>query len=100
MKYARRKSDFESDYSLKALGLSFPFPQREELSQLYSFAFPAHSRLVHRFQLLCKVFHSFQYTRKGSSASFYAILFDNRFVKIDYVVIVNDLLYCLCTELR
>ena len=43
--------------------------------------------LMHcRFRNKNVICHAFNYSRKGFSASFYAVLYNDTFVKIDYII--------------
>ena len=52
-----------------------------------------------RFRTNNITFHAFNYSRKGLSASFYTVLFNEMFVKIDYIISKGNQIYALCSEL-
>lgn len=44
-------------------------------------------------------YHTCSYSRKGLSASFYAVLYNETFVKIDYIISKGDRIDILCTDM-
>lgn len=66
----------------------------------YEFDACASDRAAFRFQSRDNGFHSQDYRKKLSSASYFALLKDNRFVRIDHIVCREEAILCLCTELR
>ena len=69
------------------------------LQQQYSFTFNEGDCFAYRFVANKTVFHAFSYARKLSSASYFAALYSNVFVRIDHIVVRENDVFCLCTEL-
>ena len=44
--------------------------------------------------------HSFAYKKKKSSASYFAVIQDNTFVRIDFIIVRCADILCLCTVLE
>ena len=65
----------------------------------YNVTFSESAVYVYRFRVNNLVFHSFAYPQKRSCASYYAVLDNGDFVRIDHIVNENGSLNCCCTSL-
>lgn len=91
-----------SNSGVKVIGpsISIPVEKMHSLSVEYELPISIHYRFYHRFQFMGKVFHSFMYSRKQSSASYYVSLQDDRFARIDHIIVANNAVLCLCTQFQ
>lgn len=66
------------------------------------YAFDSHSSCLFFFRFVHNsvIFHSYSYSRKQDSASYFAILENEVFVRIDHIVAQQEEIFCLCTELE
>lgn len=95
------KNDFTSNEycSLQTLGSSVSVDN--SILALYNgFETDSSGLFFFRFVHNRVIFHSFSYSRKQNSASYFAVLKNEVFVRIDHIVVQREEIFCLCTELE
>lgn len=80
------------------VGTTYVISDFSELLE-YNVPFSQSAVCVYRFRVDNLLFHSFAYPKKRSSASYYAVLENGNFVKIDHIMSDKGSLNCCCTLL-